>query len=158
MPVVKYHSGFKPAFLYYWLCDKEIVSLQATFFFCQLTPLSSNNRVYWEPGSWKRKKEHIAVLFASFSYVLLPVLVSIPFGAFLLLLLLIFFGGGVGFFPTLAGGVYSNFVSQQLLNQLQECAQRWQHQSLEAVWDLNPNSQEPLSQPVNISNSSTSLW
>ena len=89
--IVKYFPHFKSTFMYNWLGDKEDMSLQSTFFLCQLTPSYSNNTGYYEARSLEKeeKTHHFPLCFFFLFSLSLPV--SIHFGTCLFCYFLFFF-------------------------------------------------------------------
>lgn len=151
--IVKYCPHFKSTFLYDWLGDKEDMSLQSTSFHCQLTPSYSNNTGYYEARSLEKeeKTHHFPLRFLFLFSLSLPV--NIHFGTCLFFI-------SIFFLSTLLAIVCSNF---QFANNCRTSLVGGPEMTASAswspfceVWVSGPRG--PLSQPLHIRNSHTSLW
>lgn len=136
--IVKYFPHFKSTFLYDWLGDKEDMSLQSTFFLCQLTPSYSNNTGYYEARSLEKEEKtyHFPFCFLFLFSLSLPV--SIHFGTCLFLLFPFFF------FPlhSSSNSLFQFSVCQQLQNQPCGWSRDDSISQLEPLlWNLGPWSQ-----------------
>ena len=154
--IVKYFPHFKSTFMYNWLGDKEDMSLQSTFFLCQLTPSYSNNTGYYEARSLEKeeKTHHFPLCFFFLFSLSLPV--SIHFGTCLFFLFPFFFF----FLSTLLAIVCSSF---QFANNCRTSLVGAPEMTASASWSpfcgvWVPGPRGSLSQPLHIRNSHTSLW